>query len=111
MTTRTRVVLLSVMTALWLLPAQGAEPGDQRQVAREHIERARPSDVVIDSLEFGDRQIVLRAHTPHVNNAGNFAENLKADPLFTVPVVSYVYARKDSEPKVYDFEYRFSIKQ
>jgi Tfp pilus assembly protein PilN len=106
---RHTISLISVIVALSAGVARADGHAAREGRARSRIEQDRPRNVIVESIEFNEANIVIRGYSGNVNSVANFVENLKNDPMFTVPEVMYVQTRKGSSPPVYEFEFRVAI--
>jgi Tfp pilus assembly protein PilN len=98
-----RILISSTLLIAMFLSLEGR--------ARDRIEQDRPRNVIVDTIDFDGAKIVLRGHSENVNAVANFVENVKNDAMFTTPELMYVQVRKNSSPAVYEFEFRFAIKE
>lgn len=104
-----RTLISSIVLFAVFLAADLHAPREER--ARDRIEQDRPRNVIVDTIDFDEAKIVLRGHSENVNSVANFVENLKNDAMFTSIEVVSVQQRKDSSPAIYEFEFRFAIKE
>jgi Tfp pilus assembly protein PilN len=101
-------VLLFIVPAVF---ATGDElTADERAKVLEQVERDRPANVVVETLDIAHRQVTIRGVSVNVNAVANFLENLKADPLFEQPRAGYVRVRAGSNPVQYEFEHGVTVK-
>jgi Tfp pilus assembly protein PilN len=77
---------------------------------RNRIEKDRPSNVVITSINANETPISIQGTSVNVNAIANFVENIKADTLFTLPEVKFIREKPGALPKTYEFEFSFSLR-
>ena len=82
----------------------------QRRRAAEDIVWDRPNLVAVDAVEFSGRAITIRGTGTNVNAVANFAENIKSDPLFTVPDVDFIRVNHTPSGDVYEYQFRTAVK-
>ncbi len=107
---RARRILLSVATLSLFASvcvADSLSRSEERH-ARAEIEHCRPNLAVVERIEFHERIVTVSGYTENVNAAANFAENIKAHPLFTRPETTI--RLREGSTRVYEYALRFSVR-
>ena len=79
---------------------------DEQAIVRKHIAKDTPALVEVERLTFEKRTIAVTGKASSPNAIADFVENIKNDPLFTLPVLKSLTKVGDS----YEFELTTEVK-
>ena len=93
------------------LSAEDEMSEELRQTARQHIERDKWAGITLEPIAFKGRELTVRGISTNLNAIPNFVENVRWDPLFTIPELSYIRKCEDTSPVLYEFEFTCRVKE